>query len=125
MLLVEDNAVNCKVARMILERAGLTVHMACDGQQALDAVKRTDYRCVLMDCEMPVMDGYASIRAIRVGESLDQHLPIIAMTAHATTDARQQCLDSGMDEYVTKTVLPEVLLAAIENCGSSLSRHSD
>ncbi|MEO6276239.1 response regulator [Roseateles sp.] len=112
ILLAEDNAVNQEVAVALLGSAGLTVDVAADGQQAVDMMRAGDYALVLMDVQMPVMDGLDATRAIR---RLPQgaELPILAMTANAFDEERQRCLDAGMDDHVAKPVVAEQLFATL------------
>jgi CheY-like chemotaxis protein len=112
ILLAEDNPVNQEVAVALIGSAGLTVDVAADGQQAVDMVKAGDYALVLMDVQMPVMDGLDATRAIR---NLPQgaELPILAMTANAFDDERRRCLDAGMDDHVAKPVVAEQLFATL------------
>ncbi|MFG6433849.1 ATP-binding protein [Roseateles sp. LYH14W] len=112
ILLAEDNAVNQEVAVALIGSAGLTVDVAGDGQQAVDMVQAGDYALVLMDVQMPVMDGLDATRTIR---RLPQGaaLPILAMTANAFDDERQRCLDAGMDDHVAKPVVAEQLFATL------------
>ena len=103
-LLVEDNPVNRQVAMRILSLAGLQVEAAENGQEALDRLKQGRYALVLMDCQMPVMDGYTAARRRRQieAEAGLPRLPIIAMTANAMIGDREKCLEAGMDDYLTK-----------------------
>ena len=102
LLLVEDNAVNRKVALRMLQNLGCTVDCAEDGSQAIDALSKQTYDLVFMDCQMPVVDGYEATRRIRDLEGSARHTPIIAMTANAMSGDRERCLESGMDDYMTK-----------------------
>ena len=105
VLLAEDHPVNQKVASRMLERMGHTVVIAPDGRQALAALEDGDYDLVLMDVQMPEMDGFEAVRTIREREAMDgQHIPIIALTAHAMQGDRELCLNAGFDDYLTKPI---------------------
>jgi CheY-like chemotaxis protein len=113
ILIAEDNAVNRLVALGQLKNLGYTADTASNGQAVLDALEHNHYDIILMDCQMPEMDGYEATRRIR---SNDRGFPqpyVIAMTAHAMTGDREKCLASGMNEYVSKPVVPETLAAAL------------
>jgi signal transduction histidine kinase/CheY-like chemotaxis protein len=101
ILLVEDNEVNQVLAKTLLEDSGYQVDIANNGQQALDRLQQHQYDCVLMDINMPVMDGYQASHKIRQ-QALLVDLPIIAMTANALTGAKEKCLASGMNDYISK-----------------------
>jgi CheY-like chemotaxis protein len=103
LLLVEDNLINQEVAREILEGAGFVVDAVNNGLEAVEAVRSNDYDAVVMDVEMPVMSGYEATRLIR-GDARSKDLPIIAMTAHALQEVREECLAVGMNDYVTKPI---------------------
>ena len=103
VLLVEDNAFNREVALEILGRAGVAVSIACNGQEALDMLERETFDAVLMDCQMPVMDGYAATRALRQRPQL-QGLPVIAMTANAMVGDREKVLAAGMNDHIAKPI---------------------
>jgi two-component system sensor histidine kinase/response regulator len=107
LLVVEDNSTNQLVAAGILARLGFTVEIANNGLEALQALRRRRFAAVLMDCHMPVMDGYAATGQIRHDEAGARHTPIIAMTAGATAGDRERCLAAGMDDYISKPVTPE------------------
>ncbi len=121
LLLAEDNPVNQEVAVALIGSAGLAVDVAADGQQAVDMVQAGDYALVLMDVQMPVMDGLDATRAIR---RLPQgaELPILAMTANAFDEERQRCLDAGMDDHVAKPVVAEQLFATLHDWLSGARR---
>jgi PAS domain S-box-containing protein len=108
VLVVEDNEVNQLVAREMVKRLGYVVDVVPDGAEAVSAVAAAPYAAVLMDCHMPVMDGFEATRAIRNGEGAG-HLPIIAMTAGALDEDRERCVTAGMDDYLTKPVDPASL----------------
>jgi CheY-like chemotaxis protein len=113
VLVVEDNHVNQLVAAGILEYLGYTTEVAGNGLEALTSLARTHFAAVLMDCQMPEMDGYAATREIRRIEGRGPRLPIIAMTAGVSEGERERCLVAGMDDYVVKPVSPEELDAAL------------
>ncbi len=115
LLLVEDNLTNQKVATLLLKRLGFTAHIANNGLEALSAFEKQDYDLVLMDVQMPEMDGFQATQALRQQITDDQRRPyIIAMTAHAMQGYREKCLSIGMDDYVTKPVHRDDLLAALQ-----------
>jgi two-component system sensor histidine kinase/response regulator len=114
ILLAEDNPVNQQLAVRILETRGHSVQVVPNGRQALDAVSRERYDLVLMDVQMPEMDGFEATAAIRAREnSSGAHLPIIALTAHAMTGDRERCLAAGMDGYLSKPLRAPELMDAI------------
>ena len=105
LLLVEDNKVNQRVAVKMLERIGAVVDLANNGVEALELLQDREYDAILMDCQMPEMDGYTTTRKIREGERASgKHVPIIAMTANALVGDRDRCISAGMDDYLTKPV---------------------
>jgi two-component system, sensor histidine kinase and response regulator len=104
ILLAEDNVVNQKVACRILEKLGYRVDVAGDGQAAFEAWQSGRYHLILMDCQMPVMDGFETTRKIREHEVGGKHVPIIALTAHAMKGADNECLAAGMDDYLSKPI---------------------
>ncbi len=112
LLLVEDNEINQQVACELLVAVGCEVEVACNGAEAVEQVRQARYDLVLMDMQMPVMDGLEACRSIRALPGLDK-LPIIAMTANALSAARESCLDAGMNDYITKPIEPERLWATL------------
>lgn len=126
VLLVEDNAVNLMVATEILTRSGYYCDTVNDGQLAVDAVFSQDYDIVLMDCQMPGMDGIEATRIIREreqsfgNEGPERHIPIVALTANALKGDRERCVAAGMDEYCPKPFKAKQLLAVIESVLSNI-----
>lgn len=115
ILLVEDNVVNQKVARGFLSKLGLKTDLACDGLEAIHCFKEHEYDLILMDMQMPMMDGLASTRQIRELElSSGRRTPIVAMTANAMKEDYEACLQSGMDDFISKPILKEALLRILE-----------
>ncbi|MEO8494415.1 MAG: PAS domain-containing protein [Planctomycetota bacterium] len=105
ILLAEDNIVNQKLAHGVLSRQGHDVTIANDGREAIEALRASEFDVVLMDVQMPEMDGFEATKAIRLAEQMTgRHQPIIAMTAHAMAGDRDLCLGAGMDEYVSKPI---------------------
>jgi CheY-like chemotaxis protein/HPt (histidine-containing phosphotransfer) domain-containing protein len=113
VLVADDNATNQAVAARMLEKMGYAVDVVATGREALDAVKGQNYAAVLMDGQMPVMDGYEATRAVRALESGALHTPIIALTASAMSEDRTRCLDAGMDDFIAKPVTPEQLASVL------------
>jgi signal transduction histidine kinase/CheY-like chemotaxis protein len=110
ILLTEDSAVNQKLATKVLEKDGHQVVLATNGAEALDALAINEFDLVLMDVQMPVMDGYDATRAIRAREcGTNRHVPVIALTAHAMSGDREICIDAGMDDYIAKPMQIEEL----------------
>ncbi len=114
VLVVEDNAVNQRVAEQLLERLGCRVDVAGTGREALSLVARLSYDIVFMDCHMPEMDGYEATRQIRASDTPSAGVPIVALTANAQEGERERCLAAGMNDYLTKPVSLEALAAALE-----------
>jgi PAS domain S-box-containing protein len=115
ILLVEDNRVNEALAKRTLEKRGHDVTVARNGREALDALIQQTPDLVLMDVQMPEMDGFEATAAIRQDERKSgRHLPIIAMTAHAMAGDKERCLEAGMDGYVSKPILPDHLFSVVE-----------
>jgi CheY-like chemotaxis protein/HPt (histidine-containing phosphotransfer) domain-containing protein len=113
---VEDNVVNQQVAMVILRKLGLRTDAVADGAEAIKALELIPYDLVLMDVQMPVMDGFEATRIIRLPDSsvLDHAVPVLAMTAHAMQGDRERCLAAGMNDYVAKPIDPHALIAALE-----------
>lgn len=116
MLLVEDNPVNRQVAQRLLTLAGLTLDAAENGQEALDLLERNRYDAVLMDCQMPVLDGYSATQRRRAAETARglPRIPIIAMTANAMVGDREKCIAAGMDDYLSKPINRGMLMATLQ-----------
>ena len=115
ILLAEDNIINQKVAVRILEKEGHEVVVANNGREVLDMMKNQSFDIILMDVQMPEMDGIETTAAIREEEKkTKKHIPIVAMTALAVKGDREQCLEAGMDDYVAKPIKPDHLFKVIE-----------
>src|SRR5215211_7392877 len=115
LLLAEDNPINRKLAVVLLQKAGYSVDAVENGAQALEKIQANPYSVVLMDVQMPEMDGLEATHLIReLEKDTGQHIPIIAMTAHAMQGDRERCLEAGMDDYITKPLQPKVLFSALD-----------
>ncbi len=121
VLLAEDNPVNQRLTTAILEREGCRVVLASDGREAVEAYQREDFDLIVMDVQMPNLDGYEATRKIReLEKESGGHVPIVGLTAHAMKGDRERCLAAGMDDYLTKPFDPPVLMAIVERltgCG--------
>jgi CheY-like chemotaxis protein len=114
VLLAEDNKVNQMLALTLLKKRGYDVAVADNGRQAVDLVQRSEFDVVLMDVQMPELDGFEATAVLRAAEAeTAKRLPIIAVTAHAMEGDRQRCLAAGMDDYISKPIDPDKLEAAI------------
>ena len=120
ILLAEDNTVNQKVAVRLLEKQGHFVEVASNGMDAVAAFTHGAFDLILMDVQMPVMDGYDATQAIRAAEQGgDRHVPIVALTAHAMKGDRELCLKAGMDDYLGKPIRPRELAALLQRWGTA------
>ena len=123
ILLAEDNVVNQLLAVILLEGWGVTVEVVGDGLEALEALRKSHYDLVLMDIQMPNLDGFMATAQLRQPESgvLDPRVPVVAMTAYAMREDRQRCLEAGMDDYLAKPIEPATLLEVLNRqCGTAV-----
>ncbi len=118
VLLAEDHHVNQKVATMMLQNLGCQVEVAANGKEAVRMMDEGSYDLIFMDCEMPLMDGFAAMAAIRARTDGKRRVPIIAVTAKATQGDREHCLQSGMDDYISKPVHIDQLVAVLSRSPS-------
>jgi CheY-like chemotaxis protein/HPt (histidine-containing phosphotransfer) domain-containing protein len=114
LLIAEDNTVNQKIVLRMLSKLGYRADVAGNGSEAVSAVRRIPYDAVLMDCQMPEMDGFEATAKIRERELSSQHIPIIAMTAHALKGDRERCLEAGMDDYIAKPIKLESIKEVLD-----------
>ena len=115
VLVVDDNTTNQDILQAMLTKLGCRTRCVSSGLQAIDAISQTSFDLVLMDCQMPVLDGYEATRAIRTAEArIGGHIPIVAMTANAMSGDREKCLECGMTDYVSKPIDKAKLFAAID-----------
>jgi len=115
VLIAEDNIVNQKVAMKILGKLGYTAETINNGAEAVKALESGAYDLVLMDCQMPEMDGYQATAKIRQREMNGHRTPIIALTANAMQGDAEKCLESGMDAYITKPISPQTLAVTLDH----------
>jgi signal transduction histidine kinase/DNA-binding response OmpR family regulator len=116
VLIVEDNAVNQRVTLRVLEKAGYLCQVAANGREAIAACAGARYDAILMDCQMPEMDGFEASREIRRRERTSERIPIIALTAETRESERERCFQAGMDDYLTKPVRARELLEKLARC---------
>jgi len=112
ILMAEDNAINQRVGQLILQRAGFEIDLVGDGSEAVEAHRQRAYDLILMDCQMPTMDGFEASRLIRKLDEQPQPV-IIAVTANALVGERERCLLAGMDDYLSKPFQAEQLVAVV------------
>ena len=124
VLVAEDNAVNQTIIQAMLKQLGHVVTLTANGRDALDALAREDFDLVLMDCNMPVLDGLEATRLLRIGAAgvRDARIPVIALTANAMESDREQCLAAGMTDFLAKPVSIAALRQSIERARASASR---
>jgi CheY-like chemotaxis protein len=123
ILIAEDNEVNQRLATLVLEMAGHQSEVAADGLIALEKAINQDYDLILMDCQMPGMDGYEATRQIR--QQVNRHVPIIGLTASALINDRQDCINAGMDDYLSKPYRANQLLDMVARWANVRSGSSD
>ena len=124
VLVVEDNIVNQTVTARMLERLGVRSDVAANGREALDMLGIAPYDVVLMDCQMPVMDGYEAAAEIRRRQGPDRQIVIIAMTADAAAGSQERCIRAGMDDYITKPVNITSLTDSLAKWSEKSARYS-
>jgi CheY-like chemotaxis protein len=123
ILVAEDNLINQKLALRLLQKLGHRATVVANGQEAIDALAGTPFDLVLIDCQMPVMDGYQATRRIREMEAISgRHLPVIALTANVLTEEREHCRAAGMDDYLSKPVRLAELAAKIDQWSPPATR---
>jgi CheY-like chemotaxis protein len=113
VLVVDDNPISQQVTRLLIEKLGYLVETAGNGMEAVQATGRHHYALVLMDCQMPVMDGYMATAEIRGAEGSDRHTPIVAFTASAGARERERCLQAGMDDFLEKPIRKNELIEVL------------
>jgi CheY-like chemotaxis protein len=115
-MMAEDNLINQKVALRMLERLGYRADVVANGQEALEAIRRIEYDVILMDMQMPEMDGLEATSRIRTDEQITHQPYIIALTANAMQGDRERCLQAGMDDYLSKPLMSDALSKALSTC---------
>ncbi len=126
VLLAEDNEINQKVALEFLKMRGHQVRIASNGKDVLEALAAEAFEIILMDVQMPVMDGFQATATIREKErSTGQHIPIIAMTGYAMKGDRQRCIDAGMDGYICKPIRSQELFEIVESFTTTAPKEKD
>lgn len=118
VLVAEDNLVNQMVAVKLLDKMGYAADVACNGREAVERARKVPYDLILMDCQMPELDGYAATAEIRGHQGKAPHAPIIALTANSMQGDREKCLAAGMDDYLSKPIALKALAAILEKWGS-------
>ena len=111
ILVVDDNAINRKIMRRQIQSLGFDVDEASDGLEALDCLDRNDYSLVLMDCQMPRLDGYNATRCLRIREGATRRTAVVAVTANTTPGNRKRCFAAGMDDFLSKPITSQILEA--------------
>ena len=122
ILLAEDNPVNQRVATTLLENEGHIIDVVGNGKDAVQKIKENQYNIILMDVQMPIMDGFEATRQIRTWEAEKKHIPIIAMTAHAMKGDRERCLEAGMDDYLSKPIDKRSLFTLIQRWSNEMQK---
>jgi CheY-like chemotaxis protein len=123
ILLAEDNAVNQALAVHMLQKKGHDIVVASNGREVIEHLGKQNFDLILMDVQMPEVDGFEAARIIREQEKISgEHIPIIAMTAHAMVGDRERCLDAGMDNYISKPLHRKELLSIIDTSMSTVNR---
>lgn len=113
VLVAEDNSVNQLIIRKLLEKTGIQVTIVGNGQEVLSTLQIQSFDLVILDCQMPIMDGYEACRSIRSSSNSYSHTPIIALTASALKEDEQKCMDAGMNDFLTKPVDPQKLYQSL------------
>jgi CheY-like chemotaxis protein len=111
ILMAEDNTINQRVGKLILQKAGYAIDLVADGNEAVEAYRQHRYEVILMDCQMPTMDGFEASKLIR--RFGDPQPTIIAVTANALVGERERCLNAGMDDYLSKPFHADQLVAVV------------